>query len=100
MLKKPIQKVVVPHAVPSDPEKLITACLANNDKYFNDLGKLLIGNGPIKDNSNKFKFSIISEQPYNNIRKYFIIIFVNCQLTDRQIGKYQIYIFANFINVI
>ena len=38
MLKKPIQKVVVPHAVPSDPEKLITACLANNDKYFNDLG--------------------------------------------------------------
>lgn len=38
MLKKPVQKVVIPRAVPSDPNKLITACLARNDKYFNDLG--------------------------------------------------------------
>ncbi len=38
IIHKPIQKAIIPHAVPSDPEHLIVACLAGNDKYFNDLG--------------------------------------------------------------
>ena len=38
IIRKPVPKVVIPRAIPSDPLKLISACLARNDKYFNDLG--------------------------------------------------------------
>ncbi len=38
IIHKPISKIVIPKAVATSPDRLITNCLVANDKYFDDLG--------------------------------------------------------------